>query len=44
LPGVVGHIASRSRCGFSPAEINLCDDATVSAALERSLGLAAQFE
>jgi hypothetical protein len=44
LPGVVGHIAASSRCGFSLAEINLCDDATVSAALQRSLGLAAQFE
>jgi hypothetical protein len=43
-PGVVGHIASPSRCRFSLAEINLGDDATVSAALERSLGLAAQFE
>ena len=44
LPGVVGHIAAPSRCGLSLAEIDLCDDATVSAALERSLGLAAQFE
>jgi hypothetical protein len=44
MPGVVGHIAAPSRCLFSLAEIDLDDDATVSAALERSLGLAAQFE
>lgn len=44
LPGVVGYIASASRCGFALAEIDLCDGATASAALERSLGLAAQLE
>ena len=44
LPGVAGHIAAPSRCEFSLAEVDLCNDATVSAALERSLALAAQFE
>lgn len=44
LPGVVGHTASPSRCGLVLAEIDLCDDAAVSAALERSLALAAQLE
>ena len=44
LPGAVGHVAFRAFQPLQVTEIDLRDDASLSAALERSLGLALQVE
>ena len=43
LPGVIGHVASRGELGLTTVAVDL-DGRELSAALERSLGLAAEFD